>query len=212
MIICQTPLRVSFFGGGTDLPEFFLEHGGAVLATAIDKYIYHSVSHFPSRLFDYSIRLAYRKVECVNELAEIEHVPFREILRHFGIDRDVEISLAADLPSFSGLGSSSSFTVGTINALSAHQGRFMPKNELASLAIYVDLERQPPVSKDAFQRLYGRSVRFGQTANRIGLETFVITSWSASHSHAGVTPSRFIWFLKWVSISVAERGAPCSVR
>jgi D-glycero-alpha-D-manno-heptose-7-phosphate kinase len=140
MIICQTPLRVSFFGGGTDFPEFFSAHGGAVLATAIDKYIYHSVSHFPSKLFDYSIRLAYRKVECVNDLAEIEHVPFREILRYLGIERDVEISLTADLPSFSGLGSSSSFTVGSINALNAFQGRFIPKGELANLAIRMERE------------------------------------------------------------------------
>lgn len=138
MIICQTPLRVSFFGGGTDFPEFFNAQRGAVLATAIDKHIYHSVSHFPSKLFDYSIRLAYRKVECVNDLAEIEHVPLRELLRYFGIERDVEISLTADLPSFSGLGSSSSFTVGTINALNAYQGRFIPKGELASLAIHVE--------------------------------------------------------------------------
>jgi len=140
MIICRTPLRVSFVGGGTDFPEFFTEHGGAVLVTAIDKYIYHSVSHFSSELFDYSIRLAYRKVECVKSIEQIEHAPFREILRHFGIERDVEVSLSADLPSFSGLGSSSSFTVGLINALSAYQARFIPKGELASLAIHVERE------------------------------------------------------------------------
>ncbi len=138
MIICQTPLRISFIGGGTDFPEFFADHGGAVLSTAIDKYIYHAVSHFPSDLFDYSIRLAYRKVECVKSVDQIEHGPFREILRHFRIDRDVEIGLTADLPSFSGLGSSSSFTVGLINALNAYQGRFIPKGELARSAIQVE--------------------------------------------------------------------------
>jgi D-glycero-alpha-D-manno-heptose-7-phosphate kinase len=140
MIISKTPLRISFFGGGTDFPEFFHGHGGAVLGTAIDKYIYHSVTRFPSELFDYSIRLAYRRVECVRSLEEIEHSPFREIMRFFGIDRDIEISLAADLPSFSGLGSSSSFTVGLINALSAYTGKFIPKPELARMAIQVERE------------------------------------------------------------------------
>lgn len=139
MIICRTPLRISFFGGGTDFPEFFQHHGGAVLAAAIDKYVYHSVTRFPSALFDYSIRLSYRKVECVKEVGEIEHGPFREILRSLDISRDVEINLAADLPAFSGLGSSSSFTVGLINALMAFRGEFIPKSELAYRAI--DMER-----------------------------------------------------------------------
>lgn len=140
MIICQTPLRISFFGGGTDFPEFFTHHHGAVLGTGIDKYIYHSVSQFPSALFDYSIRLAYRKVECVKHVSEIEHIPFREVLTNLGVDRDVEINLAADLPAYSGLGSSSSFTVGLIHALMAHQGRFISQAELAYEAIR--MERQ----------------------------------------------------------------------
>ncbi|GAB4119354.1 MAG: GHMP kinase [Acidobacteriota bacterium] len=138
MIISRTPLRISFFGGGTDFPEFFREHGGAVLGTAIDKYIYHCVTRFPSELFDYSIRLAYRSTECVRSVDEIEHRPFREILKHFGLERDVEISLAADLPAFSGLGSSSSFTVGLVNALSAFTGKFIAKDALARLAIHLE--------------------------------------------------------------------------
>lgn len=138
MIISKTPFRVSFFGGGTDFPEFFEKHGGAVLGTAIDKSIYHTVARFPSELFDYSIRLAYRQVECVKTISEIEHVPFREILRYFGIEKDVEINLTADLPAFAGLGVSSSFTVGLINALSAYQGKFIMKEELARLAIYIE--------------------------------------------------------------------------
>jgi D-glycero-alpha-D-manno-heptose-7-phosphate kinase len=138
VLIAQTPLRVSFFGGGTDLPEFFTQHGGAILGTAIDKYIYHSVTHFPSRLFDYSIRLAYRKVECVGSLDEVQHEPFRAVLRFLNIERDVEISLAADLPSSSGLGSSSSFTVGLINALMAFKGRFISQSELAAMAVHVE--------------------------------------------------------------------------
>lgn len=138
MIICQTPLRVSFFGGGTDFPEHFSEHGGAVLATAIDKYIIHAVTPFHSELFDYSLRLAYRKVECVKRRADIQHAPFREILAQFGVERGLEVTLSADLPAFSGLGSSSSFTVGLINALSAHQGRFIPTRDLARAAIRME--------------------------------------------------------------------------
>lgn len=138
MIISRTPLRISFFGGTTDFPEYYLKHGGAVLGTAIDKYIYHFVTRFPSKLFDYSIRLAYSKVERVKTLDEIEHAPFREILKMQGIGKDIEISLAADLPSFSGLGSSSSFTVGLLNALGAFQGNFTSQQDLAKNAIHVE--------------------------------------------------------------------------
>jgi D-glycero-alpha-D-manno-heptose-7-phosphate kinase len=139
MIITRTPLRVSFFGGGTDFPDFFSRHGGAVLGTAIDKYIYHTVSHLPSWLFDHKIRFAYRKVEHVRSLEEVEHRPFREILRHCGVLQDVEVNLASDLPSFSGLGSSSSFAVGLIKGLNAFQGRHIGQEQLARAAI--DVER-----------------------------------------------------------------------
>lgn len=177
MIIVQTPLRVSFFGGGTDFPEFFREHGGAVLGTAIDKYIYHSVTAFPSRLFDYSIRLAYRKVECVASLEDVEHGPFREVLRYMNIERDVEISLAADLPSSSGLGSSSSFTVGLINALMAFKGKFISQAELAAAAIHIerDILRETVGCQDQVLAAYGglNVVRFVNddefTVHRIAL-------------------------------------------
>jgi D-glycero-alpha-D-manno-heptose-7-phosphate kinase len=138
MIIVRTPLRVSFFGGGTDFPDFFANHGGAVLGTAIDKYIYHTVFHLHSWLFDHKIRVAYRKVEHVGSLDEIEHRPFREILRYCGVVQDVEVNLSSDLPSFSGLGSSSSFTVGLIKGLSAFQGRHIGHDELARSAIHVE--------------------------------------------------------------------------
>lgn len=141
MIICQTPLRVSFFGGGTDLPEYFEQHGGAVLGSAIDKFIYHSVTRFPSELFEHSVRLAYSKVEHVRCVDDIEHKPFREILKFVGIEKDIEISLAADLPAFSGLGSSSSFTVGALNALNAYKGQFLSRNELARMAIHIERDR-----------------------------------------------------------------------
>ena len=140
MIIIQTPLRVSFLGGGTDFPEFFAENGGAVLGSSIDKYIYHTISKFPSWLFEHNIRFSYRKVEQVKHLEEIQHTPFKEILREFGVDRDIEVNLASDLPSFTGLGSSSSFTVGLIKGILAQQGKFISQKELALSAIKIERE------------------------------------------------------------------------
>ncbi len=135
MIITQTPLRVSFLGGGTDYPEHFEEHGGAVLGTAVDKACYFTVAPFPGRMFDYRLRVAYRKVECVSRVDDIEHRPFRECLRWAGLTHDVEITLTAELPAMTGLGSSSAFTVGLLNAISAHQRRPLTSLELAYRAI-----------------------------------------------------------------------------
>lgn len=131
---------MSFLGGGSDFPEHFAEYGGAVLGTAIDKYIYHTFSKFPSWLFDHSIRFSYRKVEHVKSLDELEHVPFREILRAYGISSDIEVNLASDLPSFSGLGSSSAFTVGMIKGLLAQSGKFISQRQLAEAAIHMERE------------------------------------------------------------------------
>lgn len=138
MIITETPLRISFLGGGTDYPEYFLEHGGAVLGTAIDKHAYLSVSRFYSRLFDYSIRVAYRQVECVRDLDQIQHAPVRECLRHCGVTTDVEVSYTAELPSFSGLGTSSTFVVGLLQALHAFQGRSVRGIDLAHEAVHIE--------------------------------------------------------------------------
>jgi D-glycero-alpha-D-manno-heptose-7-phosphate kinase len=138
MIITKTPLRISFFGGGTDIPEYFNDHGGAILGFAVNKYIYHTASRFPSELFDYSVRISYSKVECVKNTSEIMHVPFREILHAMNIRQDVEIHVASDLPSFSGLGSSSAFTVGLFNALHAFKGSNPSPKELAEEAIHME--------------------------------------------------------------------------
>jgi D-glycero-alpha-D-manno-heptose-7-phosphate kinase len=138
MIISKTPLRVSFLGGGTDYPEYFRDRGGAVLGTAIDKFIYVSVSRFYSRLFDYSVRISYRKVECVSDVDDLEHAPFRECLRWCGIERDVEVNLAAELPAFTGLGSSSAFVVGLLSALHAFGGTAVAGIDLAREAIKVE--------------------------------------------------------------------------
>ncbi|HEX3727318.1 MAG TPA: GHMP kinase [Pirellulales bacterium] len=138
MIITKTPFRISFFGGGTDYPEHFAEHGGAVLGTAIDKCTYLAATPFYSQLFDYSIRLAYRQVECVPSLEAIQHAPFRECLRWVGIHKNIEIDCMASLPSSVGLGTSSSFVVGLLNTLYAFQGRMIHPMELAYQAIEIE--------------------------------------------------------------------------
>lgn len=138
MIISRAPLRISFFGGGTDYPEFFREHGGVVLATAIDKYSYVTANTFHSKLFEYSIRVSYRQVELVKGVEEIEHRVFRACLQLCGVGSDIELHNVADLPAFTGLGSSSTFTVSLLQALHAFKGEFPTAAELAYEAIHVE--------------------------------------------------------------------------
>ena len=136
MIISRTPFRMSFFGGGTDYPGWFRDNGGAVLATTIDKYCYISLRLLPP-FFSHRYRIVYSSVESVVELSEIQHPAVRAVLQWHGADRGLEIHHDGDLPARSGLGSSSSFTVGLINALKALDGRLTSKDELARDAILV---------------------------------------------------------------------------
>lgn len=138
MIISRAPVRISFFGGGTDYPEHFLQEGGAVLATAINKFSYVTASPFLSHLFDYAVRVSYRKVELAKTVDEIEHRVFRECLRLCGLEKDIELHNVADLPAFTGLGSSSTFTVSLLHALHSFKGEFLRPHELAYEAIYVE--------------------------------------------------------------------------
>jgi D-glycero-alpha-D-manno-heptose-7-phosphate kinase len=140
MIITKTPFRISFLGGGTDYPEYFERNGGgAVLGTTINHSAFVSVTRLYSELFSYNLRIAYREVECVNSLDEIQHAAFRECLRRLGVTRNVEVNYTSHLPSFCGIGSSSSCIVGLLNALHAFQGRTRTPIELAYEAI--DIER-----------------------------------------------------------------------
>ncbi|MCX8091256.1 MAG: GHMP kinase [Verrucomicrobiae bacterium] len=138
MIISRAPVRISFFGGGTDYPEFFLKESGAVLATAIDKFSYVTASPFLSHLFDYSMRISYREVELVRDVNEIKHNVFRECLKLCGFTKDIELHNVADLPAFTGLGSSSAFTVSLLHALHSFKGEFLRPDELAYEAIHVE--------------------------------------------------------------------------
>ena len=154
MIISQTPLRMSFVGGGSDLPAFYREHGGAVLSTAIDKYVYVSVN----RKFDGDIRLAYSKTEEVSSVNEIEHELVKAAFRMQGLRGGVEITTTADIPSRgTGLGSSSTFTVGLLNVLSAYQGRHVSAEELAKGSCEIEMDRcgQPIGKQDQYAAAFG---------------------------------------------------------
>jgi len=138
MIITKTPFRISFFGGGTDYPAWSQDHGGVVLSTSIDKYCYISCRHLPP-FFEHRYRIVYSIVENVQRIEEIKHPAVRGILDWAGSETEgLEIHHDGDLPARSGLGSSSSFTVGLIHALTALQGRYISKDELAQQAIYVE--------------------------------------------------------------------------
>jgi len=139
MIISKTPFRISLFGGGTDYPEWYHENGGSVLATTIDKYCYISCRHLPP-FFEHKHRIVYSKIESVKTTEEIQHPVVRAVLSNLSINAGLEIHHDADLPARSGLGTSSSFTVGLINVLYALKGLHVSKQDLAKQAIYIEQE------------------------------------------------------------------------
>jgi len=137
LIITRTPFRISFFGGGTDYPEWYMKHGGAVLATSIDKYCYISCRHLPP-FFEHKHRIVYSQIENVSEYNQIEHPSARAVLNWANITEGLEIHHDGDLPARSGLGSSSSFTVGLIHALQGLNGEISNKDSLAKNAIHIE--------------------------------------------------------------------------
>ena len=160
MIISRTPFRISFVGGGTDLAEFYHRRPGAVVSTAIDKFMYVTVN----RYFDDSILLKYRRTELVKRVSDIRHPILRECLKLTGIDRGVEITSMADVAAGTGLGSSSSFTVGVLHALHAFKGEYRTAEELAREACEVEIARmKEPIGKqDQYIAAYGgfQSIEF----------------------------------------------------
>ena len=138
MIITRTPFRMSFFGGGTDMPEFFNEHGGSVISTTFDKYCYVTARHLPP-FFDYSTELVYSKIERVKDPSELEHPAVRNAMRMLDM-REMRVSYEADLPARSGLGTSSSFAVGMLNAFHCMKGTYASKERLAKEAIRLERE------------------------------------------------------------------------
>jgi D-glycero-alpha-D-manno-heptose-7-phosphate kinase len=154
MIISRTPLLVSFFGGGSDLPCYYRRYGGAVLSAAIDQSVYVTVS----RKFDNAVRISYSRTEEVEHASQVEHPLVREALAMLGIEGGIEITSIADIPARgTGLGSSSSFTVGLLNVLHAYCGRHVPAEKLASEGCLIEIERcgEPIGKQDQYAAAFG---------------------------------------------------------
>lgn len=156
MVISRTPFRVSFFGGGTDYPSWYRQHGGSVLSTAIDKFCYISVRVLPP-FFEHKFRIVYSKIESCNEIGDIQHAAVGAILKHCRVETGLEIHHDGDLPARSGTGSSSSFTVGLLNALNVLSGRMLTKRSLANEAILIerDVMKENVGSQDQIAAAFG---------------------------------------------------------
>jgi D-glycero-alpha-D-manno-heptose-7-phosphate kinase len=161
MIISRTPFRISFVGGGTDIAEFYKRRPGAVVSTAIDKYIYVTVNRY---FHEDLIILKYSRTELVGRVADIRHPILRECLKLVGIERGIEITSMADIVGGTGLGSSSSFTVGVLHALHAFKGEYRTAEELAREACRIEIEvlKEPIGKQDQYIAAYGgfQSIEF----------------------------------------------------
>jgi len=168
MIITRTPFRISFFGGGSDYPAWFKDNGGAVLSTTIDKYCYVSCRYLPP-FFDHKYRIVYSVIENVKKISDINHPSVREVLNWSELKDGIEIHHDGDLPARSGLGSSSSFTVGLVHALNALQGKMIGKEDLAKNAIYIErvLIGESVGFQDQIAAAYGgfNTIRFSKNEN-----------------------------------------------
>ena len=163
MIISRTPFRISFFGGGTDYPAWYRRHGGAVLAASIDKYCYLTCRYLPP-FFEHRIRLVYRKIETCKTIEEIAHPVVKAVLQRLGFERGLELHHDGDLPARSGMGSSSAFGVGLLNAIHTLLGQTRSKMELAQESIHIEQEiiRETVGSQDQVMAAFGglRYVQF----------------------------------------------------
>jgi len=176
LVTSRTPLRVSFFGGGTDYPEYFRRARGAVVGMAIDRYIYLAALRLTNTL-DYRYRLSYSRVETVKSAAEIQHPLVRTALLHFEIDEPLDISVMADLPARSGLGSSSSFAVGFVNLLTSLRRRQITKLDLARQAVFIEREllHQNVGVQDQYHAAFGGLNRFDFEGERTRISPVQMT-------------------------------------
>lgn len=156
MIISRTPYRVSFFGGGTDYPAWYRQHGGAVLAATINKYCYLTCRYMPPFL-EHRLRVVYSKIETCDSIDDIAHPSVRETLRYLNLDRGIEIQHGGDLPGRSGMGSSSAFTVGLLHGLHALKGQIVGKKQLAAESIHLEQNvlKETVGSQDQVSAAYG---------------------------------------------------------
>ncbi|MDO8554732.1 MAG: GHMP kinase [Candidatus Micrarchaeota archaeon] len=156
MIISRTPFRISFVGGGTDLQSFYNEEGGAVISTAINKYVYITVKK-QNDLHPHRIRISYSTTENVEKVTDIKHPIVREVLGYLGVNHPIEITSIADIPARTGLGSSSTFTVGLLNAIHALNGEHVSSKKLAEEACYIEIEKlgRPIGKQDQYAAAFG---------------------------------------------------------
>ena len=176
MIISRTPFRISFFGGGTDYPVWYQENSGAVLGTTIDKYCYITCRYLPP-FFEHKHRVVYSQAELVQDIGEIRHPSARETLRYMKITEGVEIHHDGDLPARTGLGSSSSFTVGLLHALYALKGIMPSKMQLAREAIHIeqDIIKENVGSQDQVFAAFGGFNRIDfDVENDIGIKRIIV--------------------------------------
>ncbi|MEW6329842.1 MAG: kinase [Pseudomonadota bacterium] len=169
-------MRISLFGGGTDYREYYLKHGGSVIGTTIDKYVYVSINRL-SNFFEYKIRVGYSRAELVNTVDDIIHPSVRECLKFKNIDGNLDIHIFADLPARTGLGSSSAFTVGFLNALYAMEGKVVSKDQLACDAHKVEQEmiRENVGSQDQVHAAYGGLNQITFNEHGISVQPVVIS-------------------------------------
>jgi len=156
IIVSRTPVRISFFGGGTDYPNYFLKMGGRVVGACIDKYTHISIST-PQPFFDHKYRIAYSQTELTSSIDAIQHPSIRECLKLKDINRHLDVHIFSDLPARTGLGSSSSFTVGFLNALYALEGKRVTRQSLAEEACFIEqsMIRENVGSQDQFHAAFG---------------------------------------------------------
>lgn len=191
MIYSRTPLRVSFFGGGTDYPDYFARARGAVLGMGINKYIYVSLLQL-SHVLDHRFRVSYSKIETVDDVNDIAHPVVRSVLLHYGIDTPMDIGIMSDLPARSGLGSSSSFTVGFLNLIHAWRGAVTTKLDLARGAVFVehDLLRENVGVQDQYHAAFGGLNRFDFEGTRTRISPVQMTG----ACQTALTDSLFLLF------------------
>jgi D-glycero-alpha-D-manno-heptose-7-phosphate kinase len=188
MIVTRTPLRVSFAGGGTDLPEFYEREEGAVLSAAVDKYVYVTVKRH-SEIFNEPIRLNYSRTEQVNSIEEIENNIARECLKFLEIEPPIFISTVADMPASTGMGGSSAFAVGLLNALHAFRGERVTAGQLAEEACYIEIEvlKEPIGKQDQYAAAFGglNLLRFSKSG-RVMVEPQQVVNGSVSHLFSNI--------------------------
>ena len=204
MIISRTPFRISFFGGGTDYPVFYEKNGGAVLSTTINKYCYIICRYLPP-FFDHKYRIRYSLREETQTIAEIKHPSVRECLKHIDLNHGVEIQHNADLPAMSGLGSSSAFTVGLLNALYALKGKMITKRQLALEAIHIeqDMIKENVGSQDQTVAAFGgfNKIIFG------GSQKIVVSPITIDHNKLDLLQDHLMLFFTGFARNASEIAA-----